>query len=100
MKDIDFKIRFRQNQEEWLRLLLGGHDVKLFAVPPVHRGEVHVSVPGRWSSYDATCLLYVPASSLYLYCTGMYQKCVMTSGEMRLSLVNDSVLFPRRLPER
>lgn len=58
-KDIDFEIRLHQHQEEWRRVLVGGHNVEVFAEPPASHAKVFVLAPARRSHFAPIFLLYV-----------------------------------------
>lgn len=75
-------IRLSQNEKERHWLFFRFHYVEASSAPPARRAEMIMSVPGWWSRYDLTQLLYVPISPVFSICTGMYmnsqdnKKCV------------------------
>lgn len=56
-RDFDFEYRMRTGERH---LLVGWHNVEIFALPPSRRHQHYVVVPEWWRLYEACCIPTVP----------------------------------------
>lgn len=65
----------------------------MFAALLAHRDEVFLSASGCLLRYDATRLLYVPTSTVFSYCTGIYNNCRFVKERVEMINRTENVLM-------